>query len=70
MILKVNGEEVSYADPITINELLSDRKIKMPEMVSVALNGQIIRRSAFEETKLNDGDQVEFIYFMGGGMWN
>jgi sulfur carrier protein len=36
-------------------------------MVSVELNGQILRRTEFDETTLEDNDKVEFLYFMGGG---
>ena len=39
----------------------------MPDMVSVELNGKILRRTEFESTTLNDGDRVKFRYFMGGG---
>ncbi len=70
MKLKINGKELNYGNPVTVTELLIDRKVKMPDMVSVELNGEILRRSAFEDTVLNDGDHVEFLYFMGGGVWN
>ena len=36
-------------------------------MVSVELNGDILDREAFDSTNLKDDDQVEFLYFMGGG---
>ena len=39
----------------------------MPEMVSVEINGQILRRPEFDTTALKEGDKVEFLYFMGGG---
>jgi len=39
----------------------------MPEMVSVELNGQILKRGDFETTTLKNDDQVEFLYYMGGG---
>ena len=39
----------------------------MPDMVSVELNGQILKRTKFEETVLKNDDKVEFLYFMGGG---
>ena len=39
----------------------------MPEMVSVEYNGEILDREAFETTVINDGDAIEFLYFMGGG---
>lgn len=70
MKLKINGKKLNYGNPVTVTELLIDRKVKMPDMLSVELNGKILRRSAFEDTVLNDGDHVEFLYFMGGGVWN
>lgn len=70
MKLNVNGEEINYEDSLTVSELLVDRDVKMPEMVSVELNGKILKRSGFENTRLKDKDCVEFLYFMGGGMWN
>lgn len=67
MKLTVNGEQVRLAGDVTVSRLLEDRSVKMPEMVSVELNGRILRRSEFDKTTVNDGDQVEFLYFMGGG---
>ena len=70
MKLIVNGKETEFNTGLTVSELLVEQKVKMPDMVSVELNGEILRRSAFEDTVLNDGDHVEFLYFMGGGVWN
>jgi sulfur carrier protein len=67
MKLTVNGSDVQYNDGLTVSELLEEQKVKMPEMVSVELNGQILRRNDFSDTSLKEGDSVEFIYFMGGG---
>ena len=67
MKLVVNGEQVNCGDGLTVSELLIEQKVKMPDMVSVELNGQILRRTEFETTNLKDSDKVEFLYFMGGG---
>ncbi len=67
MKLVVNGTESEIGDGLTISQLLTDQNVKMPEMVSVELNGQILKRSQFDTTTLNEGDAVEFLYFMGGG---
>ena len=67
MNLIVNGKESDFAYSLTVSELLVEQKVKMPDMVSVELNGQILRRTKFEETRLKDDDKVEFLYFMGGG---
>ncbi len=67
MKLIVNGKESDFADSLAVSELLVEQKVKMPDMVSVELNGQILRRTKFEETILKDDDKIEFLYFMGGG---
>ena len=67
MRLVINGEDSTFSEGLTVSELLVEKEVKMPEMVSVELNGQILRRAEFETTSLNEGDKVEFLYFMGGG---
>ena len=67
MKLVINGQEVDSIDGLTVTGLLDEQDIKMPEMVSVELNGQILKRNEFQETALTEGDKVEFLYFMGGG---
>lgn len=67
MKLVVNGKEVDLAEEMTVTDLLADQKVKMPEMVSVELNGRILRRPEYDTTSVADGDKVEFLYFMGGG---
>ncbi len=63
----VNGKESDFVDGLTVRGLLSEQNVKMPDMVSVELNGQILKKTEFEEKTLNDGDKIEFLYFMGGG---
>jgi sulfur carrier protein len=70
MKLIVNGKEDNLSEGSTISQLLIEQEVKMPEMVSVELNGQILKSSQFENTTLNEGDKVEFLYFMGGGKWD
>lgn len=67
MTIQVNGETTQIGTEVTVTQLLADCKVKMPDMVSVELNGEILSRSAFNSTTLRDGDRVEFLYFMGGG---
>ncbi len=67
MNIIVNGKEVTVSDNPTVAALLSELKVKMPDMVTVELNGNILNRKTFDGTKINTGDRVEFLYFMGGG---
>ena len=68
MKLKINGrEEELEGDALSVIELLGAKEVEMPDMVSVQLNGEILERSAFESTTVKENDEVEFLYFMGGG---
>ena len=67
MKLVVNGDVVNCSDGLTVSRLLVEQDVKMPDMVSVEVNGQILKRGEFDTTGLAEGDKVEFLYFMGGG---
>jgi len=67
MNLVVNGKETNINEGLTVSQLLVEANVKMPQMVSVEVNGRILRRSEYEETALKENDKVEFLYFMGGG---
>jgi len=68
MKLIINGKnEFFEKDSLTIGELLELKKVKMPEMVTVELNGTILEREKFKNTYVKDNDTIELIYYMGGG---
>lgn len=68
MKLIINGKsEEIFLTENTISELLQIKKVEMPEMVSVELNGKILSRQEFNSTLIKNDDIIEFLYFMGGG---
>ena len=67
MKLTVNGEAIEIEKSINLKELLVVAKADQPEYVTVQLNGEFVDHSGFETTFVKDGDQIEFLYFMGGG---
>lgn len=68
MKLTINGEaKVLIENQLTVAKLLETEKVKDPHMVSVQLNGKFVERGEFSEIKVSDGDEVDFLYFMGGG---
>ncbi len=67
MKLMVNGKELEANDKITVIDLLNEKNVETPEMVSVELNDRIIKREEYGQIELQENDQVEFLYFMGGG---
>jgi len=64
----INGKE-EYIDKerLTVSELLKEKKVEMPETVSVQLNSSFVRRNDFNSTFIKENDKVDFLYFMGGG---
>ncbi len=67
MHLTVNGEMFAATPNISVIELLKDKEVESPDMVSVEINGKIIRKDSYSKIELRENDRVEFLYFMGGG---
>ena len=67
MFVILNGENRSLEKPLNIEELLKVAKAEQPEYVTVQLNGEFVEHEDFAKTFVKDGDEVEFLYFMGGG---
>ena len=67
MQVKVNGEVVNLEKPLNINDFLVEVKADQPEYVTVQKNGDFIQRDDFADTIVEEGDEIEFLYFMGGG---
>lgn len=68
MELIINGEaKVLIESSLTVTKLLDVERVKDPDMVSVQLNGEFVERDKFSGTSVTNGDEVDFLYFMGGG---
>lgn len=70
MKLTINGEKKQVAqESMTVTELLADQGVEMPDTVSVQINGDFLERETFDTRVVRDGDEIDFLYFMGGGTW-
>ena len=65
----VNGEDQEVQLPITVSELIKLNDVLQPEMVSVQVNEEFVEREDYDTTQLNEGDSIDFLYFMGGGQY-
>jgi thiamine biosynthesis protein ThiS len=54
------------AGPVTVSELLRRLEIDA-RRVAVEHNLIVLKRAAFGDTLVRDGDQVEIVNFVGGG---
>ena len=67
MTITVAGEKKEYKDGLTLPELIELENVDMPEYVTVSINEEFVATEDKPKTVLKDGDNVEFLYFMGGG---
>ena len=68
MKITVNDEQQEVREGLSISDLIKENDVAQPEMVSVQLNEEFVDRDDFDATILKDGDVVDFLYFMGGGI--
>ncbi len=67
--LKINGAERQFDDqklPETLTELLEQFGINQATVVA-EIDGEIVERARFAETKLRAGASIELVRFVGGG---
>ena len=67
MKIQVNGTEQVIEDAISLLDLIRENKVEQPDMVSVQINGEFIVREKFNATIISEDDEIDFLYFMGGG---
>lgn len=68
MTIEVNGEQVELNEPATVAAVIErigaggDRR-----GVAVAVNGEVVPRSAWDQTLLSNGQRVEIVGAIQGG---
>ena len=67
MIITVAGERKEYATGLTVEQLILAEQVEMPEYVTVTLNDEFLPTADRATRARKDGDNVEFLYLMGGG---
>ena len=64
-MVKVNGAELDIAGK-TVAQYLSTTNYD-PKRIAVERNGDIVFKSQYDATILQDGDSMEIVSFVGGG---
>lgn len=65
--IQVNGKNQEVETPVTLIDLIRKNNVEQPEMISIQVNGEFVSRENFSTTLVQSGDEVDFLYFMGGG---
>ena len=63
----VNGDAQEVNLPLNVSELIKQSDVQQPDMVSVQVNEEFAEREDWDHIQINEGDKVDFLYFMGGG---
>jgi thiazole synthase len=66
MRLTINGEQRDFGIPLTVDEMLEQIGMD-PRKVAVERNLEVVPKSRYQVTSLNDGDRIEIVHFIGGG---
>ena len=66
MTITLNGDRFDIPAPVTVTALLESLAIDV-RRVAVEHNLVIIKRTAFDQTLVHEGDTVEIVNFVGGG---
>jgi thiazole synthase len=64
--ISVNGEHRRVRDGLTVADLASELGLE-PAKVAVERNLEVVPRSTLANVKVEDGDELEIVHFVGGG---
>jgi thiamine biosynthesis protein ThiS len=65
--LVVQGKELDYQGPADMLSLLEFRG-ENTLYTNVRINGEVLNERDFKNIDLHDGDNIDILYFMGGGI--
>ena len=67
MQIRLNGEAKEIEEGTTLPALI-ERLALAPERIAVELNGEVVRRAEWPSVTLKEGDRIEVVHFVGGGV--
>ena len=64
--IKINGKNKNIFKGYMLNELIYELKIPLNK-VAIEINKEIVDKKKIKKIKLNSGDKIEIVHFIGGG---
>lgn len=66
MEIHLNGETRAVDAGLDLARLVE--ALSLPsKRIAVELNGDVVRRADWSQTRVSDGDKIEVVHFVGGG---
>lgn len=66
MQITVNGEHRGLSPDTCLQDLIAELQLQ-DKRLAIEVNREIVPRSEFAATRLNDGDVIEIVHAIGGG---
>ena len=66
--LEVNGESRTCPPQIQLPQLLEQLGLN-PRLIAVEYNGEILHRQFWSQTQMQEGDKIEIVTIVGGGIF-
>ena len=66
MNLIVNGENKSFNDSLTLEEIIKELKIE-DKVMAAAVNMEIVKKENWKDYRPVNDDKLELLQFVGGG---
>ena len=65
-MLKVNGQDHTWHQGLNVSLLLKEKNYIFP-MIIVKVNDRFIPKAEYDDTVINDGDDIQAIHLISGG---
>ena len=66
MHIILNGQKKEIFPPQNLREVIG-RFSPSPAVLIAEVNGAIVKKNQWDEIRVNDGDTIELVSFVGGG---
>ncbi|MCQ1529241.1 MULTISPECIES: sulfur carrier protein ThiS [Lutispora] len=65
-MIRVNHRNMDFYEGMTLKSLIKDLKYSFPTLM-VKVNGELVPKEKYEETRIRDGDDINIIHPIAGG---
>ncbi|MBI5415217.1 MAG: sulfur carrier protein ThiS [Candidatus Omnitrophica bacterium] len=66
MRITINGQKKEMSSSQSLREVIGQFRAS-PAVLIAEINGTIIKKDQWDQIRVNDGDTVELVSFVGGG---
>jgi thiamine biosynthesis protein ThiS len=67
LLIQLNGESREVMEGAMLSDLVHELLLA-PARIAIEVNQRVVRRDQWELTALVEGDRIEIVHFVGGGI--